>query len=317
VPRKANKTEYKDEMWDRLSAPAETLDLDDRSDEEPEDYFVRLCSRGSRAAVLRALKANLCEVITQVKTGSAEVDCRFLQRALRLCDTVGAEECKPDLKYFLLHNAPPNWAQWYQNIKELAARALDGMPKEPGEFQYWKHLAEQADAILPYALNALLEIDLDEGLGVLLKMYVDFYKQKRTDEIDWEVILQLAADTHGMKKLGVALDKHLGGQPDYYEYFVRIGRMPELSRAGKRSLKEIAGYGGMILESDTKMSVAGDKEAGYGRQSVPTETLIKRREPSNALDYISSGGTKIPDDSIYLKFGFVPLNKAYLLRKNP
>ena len=309
----SKKASHKDIMWERLSARRESLNLDDRGEEEPEDYFVRMCSSGNREVVIQALKENLYEVTTQTRERSVEAEIRFLQRALRLCDLVAAQECKPSLQYILLYEKNPRWGKQYQSVRELAARALEALPKNTTEFQYWKHVAASRDAILPYALNALLEIDLDRGIADFLSVYFDFYQQKRLDEVDWRAILEIAADTHGKERLSHMLDKHLAGNPDTYEYFV--SGMSELSKRGRRSLPEIACYSGTPPHSRTENVSSGMVDPIYPDTPI-TKLSSKSVKPPDTVDYISSLAMTGVDDSIYLMCNFVPPDKAYLLGKN-
>jgi hypothetical protein len=232
----------KDQMWHRLSVSPRILNLDARGDEEPEDLFVRLANSGQRQQVIRALKANLCDTITNPEAKDKQSALRFMRRALRLCDVIGAHECKPDLKYILLHEAVGTWGQDLSHLQELAARALDGMPKEPAEFEFWNHLIQKRDAILPYALNAIIEIDLDRGLETFSKIYVECAKTKQQELVEWGLVIQNAVDMHGAEAVSAALDHVFPGNPLAIEHFVHLSGIQELSRLGKRSVEEIASY---------------------------------------------------------------------------
>lgn len=230
-------------MWDRLSESPEKLELDRRADEEPEDLFVRLCNTGRKREVVSALKSNLCDIIVEMKKKEKQAVLRFMQRAIRLCDIIDAYECKPALKLILLDESGTIWGKDFEELKELAARALDGMPKDASEFEYWSHLAEKRNAILPYALNAIIEISLDRGIQKLVQIYFDLPKTVREGIVKWEVILQIAADTHGLENLGDAIDKAFDQNPLAFEFFVhRVARIPSLSKIGERSIEDVTSY---------------------------------------------------------------------------
>lgn len=230
-------------MWERLSESPDKLYLDRRADEEPEDLFVRLCNTGRKRDVVSALKANLCDIVVGVQKKEKQAALRFMQRAIRLCDIIGAHECKPALKLILLDETGSIWGKDFEELQGLAARALDGMTKEVYEFEYWSHLSEKRNAILPYALNAMIEIDLDRGIQKLVQIYFKLPKTVRENTVNWEVILQIAVDTYGPENIGDALDKVFAGNPLAFEFFVRlVAKIPSLSRIGERTIEDIASY---------------------------------------------------------------------------
>lgn len=233
-----NSNNLKSLMWERLSESPEKLYLDRRAEEEPEDLFVRLCNTGRKKDVISALKANLCDIVVEVQKKEKQTTLRFMRRAIRLCDIISANECKPALMLILLDESGTVWGKDFEELQELAARALDGMPKETSEFEYWSYLTEKRNAILPYALNAMIEIDLDRGIQKLVKIYFNLPKTVRENTVNWEVILQLAVDTHGPKNIGDALDKVFAGDPLAFELFVRlVAKIPSLSRISERERK--------------------------------------------------------------------------------
>lgn len=238
-----NSNNLKHLMWDRLSESPDKLDLDRRAEEEPEDLFVRLCNTGRKKDVVSALKANLCDIVVEVQKKEKQAALRFMRRAIRLCDIISAHECKPALMLILLGESGTVWGKDFEELQELAARSLDGMPKETSEFEYWSYLAEKRNAILPYALNTMIEIDLDRGIQKLVQIYFNLPKTVRENTVNWEVILQLAVDTHGPKNIGDALDKVFAGNPLAFEFFVRlVAKITSLSRIGERTIKDIASY---------------------------------------------------------------------------
>ena len=242
-------------MWERLSQSPEKLDLDGRADEEPEDTFVRLCNSGQKEDVVGALRANLCEIVVEVQKRDKQAALRFMQRAIRLCDIISAHECKGALKLILLDESGAVWGKDFEELQELAARALEGMPKEKSEFEYWNHLAEKRNSILPYALNAMIEIALDRGIQKLVQIYFSMSETIREDAANWEIVLQIASDAQGLDNLGEALDKVFAGNPLAFEFFVRrVARMPSLSQIGKRSIEDIALYPmGPIVSGEAKI----------------------------------------------------------------
>jgi len=277
-------------MWERLSQSPDKLDLDKRADEEPEDLFVRLYNTGRKKQVISAIKANLCEIVAQVEKKGQRAALRFMRRAMRLCDIVGAHECKPALKLILLDESRAVWGKDFEELQELAARALDGMPKEASEFRYWSDLVERGDAVLPYALNALIEIDVDRGLERLCSIYIDCAKKKREDVVDWEAVLQIAAHTHGVKAVGRALDKIFAGNPVAYEYFVRLSGIPEISRVGQRSIEDIASYStGSIVKGEAKIDVAG--QLGLFKYELAKGETARVRESETAESLTGYYGT--------------------------
>jgi len=306
-------------MWKRLSSLPEILDLDMRSDEEPEDLFVRLCNTGHKKDIVNALKANLCSIIIDLKEKEKQAALRFMQRAIRLCDIIGAYECKPVLKLIILDESRTGWGKDFEELQELAARALDGMPKEESDFEYWSHLAEKHNTILPYALNAMIEIDLDRGIQKLIQTYFNLPEKTREDVVNWEMILKIALDAQGPDNLGDAIDKVFTGNPLAFEFFVHhVARMPALSREGKRSIEDMASYstGPFVTEevkidnnlnfplSDyqlpkTKTAIYAELLGGeflttlYGTLSQP-QNLLSNLTEDYRWKYYSPVKTKIP-----------------------
>ncbi len=265
-------------MWDRLSKSPEKLDLDRRADEEPEDLFVRLCNTGRKRDVLSALNANLCETIGNMEGKEKEAALRFMKRAIRLCDIIGASNCKPFLEMLLLHNSKAYWGDDLKELQELAARTLSGMPKDASDFLYWASIAEKHNASLPYALNAMIEIDLDRGIQKIVQTYFDLPKTVRQDVVNWEIIFQLAADTHGSEHIGDALDKVFAGNPLAFEFFVRrVAKIPSLTRVGERSIDEIASYASACL-------IKQEEQKDIGAHSALLQYQLARAERSQTKE---------------------------------
>jgi len=291
-------------MWERLSRQGGVLELDWRTEEEPEDLFVRLYHSGQKEDVIWALNANLCEVATVVRKGKKEDALQFMHRAIRLCDILGAYDCKPVLKLILLQEPSDYWGDDLEELQELASRALDGMPKETSEFEYWRHLAQRQNRTLPYALNALMEINLDRGVEVVCQTYFELAKTKRESLVDFEAIFRIAAGTYGTEGLSHALDKAFAGRPIIYEAFVRrVAKMPSLTRVGQRSLDDIAEYGAQIVvkpkkTKDTKIeasildypTVHIESEAGIGLLAGKklTASYATVGEPSDMLTQLKA-----------------------------
>lgn len=229
-------------MWKRLSCPPETLHLDIRVDEEPEDIFVCIYNSGQENEVLLALKANLCETIGNMVEEEKGAALRFMQRAIRLCDTLGASNCKPFLEMLLLHNSKDYWGEDLEDLQELASRALSGMPKNASDFSFWRSIADKHNRSLPYALNAMIEIDIEKGLRNFIEAYNFCHKHKKLKEVNWNVLIEIAVDKHSKKKIGKTLDKIFSGKPEYYESFVHQFGLREISKIHKRSINDITSY---------------------------------------------------------------------------
>ncbi len=247
--REYSASDIKSLMWERLSAPSASIDLDSRGEEEPEDFFVRLYNQGQKKEVVSALRVNLCEVFTDVRSRTKETSLRFMCRAIRLCDIIGAYDCKTALKLILFEESNREWGKSLEELQELAARALDGMPKGETDFRYWRDLAERLNDSLPYALNALIEIDPEKGLRIFLSIYQKC-EENMHDIADWKSIIQTAVSTHGIKKISKILNKIYAGNPGAYEQFVNIFGLQELSRIGKLSISEIMSYPGQLSVAD-------------------------------------------------------------------
>lgn len=235
-------------LWDRLSAPAEALDLDRLSDEEPEDLFVRLAQLGDRTSICAALRAQLIRVVTGCPTLDDELITRFLPRALKLCDALAANECKSILKHLLLINDPEELPVRLTEIQALAARALLACRKNKGDFSFWAEVAERRNVASPYALNAAIEIDLRRGIELLCRLYEGTLKGERQRVADWATIFQVAADVHGEDALGDALEAAVAKGSDTeqrffkYEFFVRLSGIHNLSLRGIQEIEDILEY---------------------------------------------------------------------------
>ncbi len=222
-------------MWDRLSAKPETLELDERTDEEPEDLFVRLCSRGQADDVDCALVALLAEHHANDGASKKADRLRFLRRGLRLCDSLRSSKSKHVLKCIVLLDPKEAWGQHLAELQELAARALTGMPKSKTDLRFWTEVAEKRDSSLPYALNAAIEIDVRLGLDLLCHMHLGFKPKERAGLADWRTILQLATEHWGEDRVFEALESICAHLPEpftsreYLAHFVQLTDLPSLS----------------------------------------------------------------------------------------
>ncbi len=236
-------THLKQLLWTRLSAHPDTLDLDDRINEQPEDLFVRMATAGERDAVVAALRSHLvrCAGGTVAPTHLPRA-LRFLSRAIRLCDSLGGVECKDALKLLLLQEEPGPWGEYLAEVQELAARVLSGLPKKPTDLELWCHVARACSPALPYALNAAIEIDVERGVELLARTY-DRLAPRRRNAVNWRAILQIAATMHGVEALGDALGRALADKSVLeYERFVRLAGLPELRKQMTVALSDLVGY---------------------------------------------------------------------------
>ncbi len=235
-------------LWDRLSAPAEALDLERLSDEEPEDLFVRLAQLGDRASICAALRAQLIRVVTGRPTLDDELITRFLPRALKLCDALVADECKSILKHLLLIDDPAELPVDLTEIQGLAARALLACRKDESDFLFWAEVAQRRNAASPYALNAAIEIDLPRGIELLYGLYEGTLQRERQRIADWATIFQVATDVHGEDALGEVLDAAVAAGSDTqqrllkYKFFVRFSGIQSLSLRYIQASEDILEY---------------------------------------------------------------------------
>lgn len=192
-------------MWSRLAAEPETLDLNDRNDEEPEDLFVRLAKRGSRNEVVRALAGLVAEHHADDVKTDKPARLRFLRRAIRLCDTLGASRFRHILKCIVMLDSSEAWGPDLAELQELAARALSGLRPSKSDLNFWIEVAQKHDSALPYALNAAIRIDLKVGVKLLCETYLSISQQRRAAHADWRTILQIAAVQHEEARLAEAL----------------------------------------------------------------------------------------------------------------
>jgi hypothetical protein len=195
-----NTKELSHEMWERLTADATTLQLDLRVDEEPEDYFVRLSQGNRRDEVISALRELLALHVVRQPDTKLRVEVQFLTSAFRLCDALEARDCKEPLKLILLEDSADRWGDYLPGLQELAARALLSLPKDKKEFRYWSDVAFMGKSTCPYALNAVLELDLARGLECVRQVYQTVPKGLRKHLANWKEILWMAKESYGEKK---------------------------------------------------------------------------------------------------------------------
>lgn len=305
-------------MWNRLSESPEKLDLDRRAEEEPEDLFVRLCNTGRKRDVNSALKANLCETIGNMEEKEKGAALRFMQRAIRLCDIIGASNCKPFLEMLLLYNSKDYWGEDLEELQELATRTLSGMPKEASDFSYWSRIADKHNTSLSYALNAMIEIDLDRGIEKLVQVYFDLQQEAREDEVNWEIIVQIAADTHGSENVGDALDKVFATNPLEFQLFVPlVAKIPSLRPIGKRERKieNIASYAEEALVKEPE-HIDLQSLMSFFNYQVPKQTTIKSHKTPEKEKLIETQGKLGYVSDILFQPAYPMSWKSYPLGRN-
>jgi hypothetical protein len=199
-----NVKELNQEMWKRLTSDPELLALDSRVDEQPEDIFIRLSQSGNRDTVVSALRELLACHVLRDPSSELAAEVRFLSRAIRLCDALSAEECKEALKLLLLEEDSARWNSHLDGLQELAARALLSLPKDKKDFRFWKEIAFMQRPTCPYALNALLQIDLVGGIKCVDQVYRTTPKRLRSRLADWDTILLIAKESYGEKQFAKA-----------------------------------------------------------------------------------------------------------------
>jgi len=190
-----NQNGMKELLWSRLTSDSAALRLNERTDEEPEDFFVRISNSGQRQEVVNALRSVLIECLAGERGDDAQSVSQFLGRAFRLCDSIAAGECRVPLKDILLTDDPEEFGVRFSNLpelQELAARALLGLAVDERDFRFWSDIAQQCSSSLPYALNAAISIDLTKGMELLCETWVACKRQGVSDIVDWQAIFQIA-----------------------------------------------------------------------------------------------------------------------------
>lgn len=249
MSKSKSKSGLKAEMRARLSAEPESLNLDYRTDEAPEDLFVQRANRGEHADVVRALNALLLEQILLPSEGDADSALRFLRSGIRLCDILAAEECKGILKQVLLLDQGAIWGDDLVEFQELAARALVSLPQRKSDLRFWTSVAERLDAGFPYALNAIIEIDLREGLRLLVDTYRSTPETERDELADWATVLQIASELHGADAMAGIFDDLFSDIPDplrrlgTFNYFAKLAKLPHSKRRRHVTIEEVLVYG--------------------------------------------------------------------------
>lgn len=242
-------SDVKELLWSRLTSDRAALRLSERTDEEPEDFFVRMSNSGQRKEVVKALRSLLIECLAGDRSDKASVVSRFLGHALRLCDSLAAKECKMPLKEILLTEDPDEFAvelpDW-PKLQELAARALLGLAADEKDFRFWSDIAQQCSSSLPYALNAALGIDLDRGMELVCEAWFACRHRGVSGIADWQAIFRIAVLRNDQSNVIQALHracKCYPETPDLFEYIVhRVARNRGLSLMGKYQLEDVFSY---------------------------------------------------------------------------
>ena len=300
----------KKEMRERLTADPNSLNLDPRMDEESEDLYVRLAGTSQRGEVVSAVSELITETLTRTDKRHVATAVRFMSRALRLCSAIGAAECAPVLKLILLEHESGVWGYRLRRLQELAARALLGLPKVKADLRFWIDVANRRETALPYALRAIIEIDLQEGLRVFWRLYTQTDPEVEDPLVDWRTIIEEADEHYEVARIRRCLEETFyevtgATNPYNYEvYIIRLLRLPQYSRLSARTFEElpIIGYG------------------GGARPSIPAPTDILREQipsgsskPISLRDYFGekdASAAPVPFKS-YLEFPSEPLQKLY------
>jgi hypothetical protein len=249
--KQTNLDKFKEQMRKRLTADPNSLNLDSRIDEEPEDLYVSLAGSGRRREVVAAVSELITETLTRTDKAHVAAGARFMLRALRLCSAVGAPECAPFLKLILLEHESGAWGHWLSRLQELAARALLGLPKVKADLRFWIDVANRHETALPYALRAIIEIDLQEGLRVFWRLYTQADPQVEDPLVDWRTIIEEADEHYEEARIRRCLEEtfyEVTGTTNPYNYEVYIRhwlRLPKYSRLSARTFDELPiGYRG-------------------------------------------------------------------------
>ena len=217
-----DKRKIRDLMWERLSAQTAALGLDYRIDEQPEDLFVQLANRGRREEVVGALRALLLDCLGGEIGDSRKVQLRFLRRALCLCDSLGAKECKAPLRDILLLEEAEDWGDDLPELQELASKALVVLATGETDLPFWAYIAHKKGTAMPYALNAVIAIDALKGLELFWSIFVDCYRQGTTEVADWKTILRMAILRYGTQAVAEALNQAQRANPASGRLFAHL-----------------------------------------------------------------------------------------------
>lgn len=283
--KRRKRTDLKRQMWLRLSALPETLDLDVRTNEEPEDIFVSLANDGRRNEVIAALRSLLVESLAGPNGLEFEGTVTFLRRAIRLCDSLGAEECKDALKLLLLHEGQAAKGGHVGELQTLAARVLSGLPKSEADFEFWSHMAHRLDEGLPYALNAAIDIDWKKGVGLLSETYFEARSRRCQALADWRGILQLVASDKGVDALAdFLLDMTPGEPPEVYEHLLRLAGIQNLRRPAALGFADLIHYDVSGSRKETSSEIMEPEMGGYhiprskasAAVNIPLDVLYKK-----------------------------------------
>jgi hypothetical protein len=280
--RKVKTDDLKEAMYSRLSAEPASLNLDIRFDEAPEDKFAALASSHHREDVVGALNVLMFETFSGIRGARKSPAKRFLERALRLCSLLDANECKPTLKLILLEGEKSSWGTSLVALQELAARGLSGMPKDETDLQFWLEIAERRTTAFPYALRAAIEIDMREGLRLFwsacLSGAVD-------DLVDWSTILDETSELYEDEQIAITLESTFyecqGTKDPYvYERFLRDRlQLPKFSRAAVRTFEQLPiSYGAELRHAISENSISRIVARKHNRY---IDTF--RQEPVNVL----------------------------------
>lgn len=263
MQRDSEQLDWKDAIWMRLSSDPVLLGLDARTEEEPEDRFVDEAQVGHHNEIVDALKLLFMERVLVARDKLQPPTLRFFRRAIRLCDSIQAIECKEIFKFLLLVEPSDRWDGFLPEMQELAARVLSGYAANKNEVPFWLEIVSRQNSSLPYALNVLLEVDLAEGLRVFTKAFIDAKATKR-EFADWAFILETVASPYEPEEFGAILDDVIGDvvdadRPDVqdrvFQTFGRWAKLPKRVLHRHETLSEIIAYGRSRATSSSRLTV--------------------------------------------------------------
>lgn len=304
MQRDSEHLDWKDVIWKRLSSDPVLLGLDARTDEEPEDLFVDEAHAGRHNQIVDALNLLFMERVLVGREKLQPSTLRFFRRAMRLCDAIHAIECKQILKFLLLVEPSNRWDGFLPEMQELAARVLSGYAAKKNEVPFWLEIASRQRSSLPYALNVLLDVDLEEGLQAFTRAYIEARAAKR-DLAEWAFILETVASTYEPEEFGAILNSVIGDvvdadRPDERDsLFQKFGGWAKLPKPVLRRKKEL---------SETYETVS--ELVAYDKPMATSSSQLPVRENDDLADVVSDLVIEKPQNSNLLLAPFLRLHST-------
>lgn len=267
---------FQEKIRKRLTSDSATLNLDPRIEEEPEDEIIAWSISNKRDILVRVLDDLILDYFRNTDLYPFEECQTFLIRALRVCDFLQHERLKPTLKLILLCDDRSVWGQALDELRTLAARSLMGLSKTSNDLRFWEDVAIQCYPALPYALRAVLEIDLSKGCEIFWRMY--FRPGLRGDNtyVDWPTVFDAANEFYGDVDIVVsAMEKAFQlvtkskNLLEYDRIILRELRIPQYSKLGKRRITEVDLHYDLQIDSTPMASEKGEEESFYKRLGLP------------------------------------------------